>query len=187
MVFSRQLFKSVAAKDAFEYEVRKNWGRHTFLSILWRELKECGKEELSELLGTGVLDFVGYVDGIVVCRPGYENLGPRQVDRCPESGADGDADSLEGFASAADAFLPSMFSGVTSARYESFGDGSYAMVVGKEGTDAEIPLEEESQGVRETVRILPGLLKAAGGGVALIDDVEHCILPYKKGCCQILR
>ena len=175
MVFSRQLFKSVAAKDAFEYEVRKNWGRHTFLSILWREQKECGRRELSELLGTGVLDFIRYVDEIVICRPGYENLGPRQVDRCPESGIGGDEDSLEGFAAAADAFLPSMFKGVTSARYQSSDDGSYMMVIGKEGTDAEIPLEEESQGIREAVRILPGLLKTAGGGVALIDDVEHCI------------
>ena len=136
-------------------------------------MREYGKARLSELLGTGVMDFVEYVDGIIVCRPGHDNLGPRPVDRRPESGCSNDEDSLERFIHAAELFINSVFGDRLSARYERDGNGGYRMVLKKGGLD--IPLEEESQGIRQAVRLLPGLLSAARGGVAVIDDVEHCI------------
>ncbi len=173
--FSRQLFKSVSARDAIEYEVRKNWGKHTFLSIVRREMQEYGEARLSDLLGTGILGFIGYVDGIIVCRPGNENLGPSQVERFPESGFVEDMESLNAFARVADRFVPSLFKEYASASYETDSYGRYRLMLRKRDSDEDVPLEEESQGLREAVRLLPGLLKAAGGGVAVVDDVEHCL------------
>ena len=54
-----------------------------------------------------------------------------------------------------------------------FDDGlvAYEMTAGKEG-GARMSLEDECQGVRETVRILPALLARALGGVAFVDNIE---------------
>jgi hypothetical protein len=129
---------------------------------------------------TGIMDVMDYLDGIIICRPGQENLGRTPLDRMPDAGAIDSADSylLDGFAKAAETFLSSAFGEDFGIRYETEDDGDetgYMMMVSRNGPDGdfEMPIEEECLGIRETVRILPALLKGAGGGVALIDDIEY--------------
>ena len=174
--YSRQLFKNGAAKEIVEYEVRKNWGDNTFLSIIKGEMAETTPEHLDSMLGTGLRNVIGYIDSIVVCRPGYENMGPRAVDRSPEGGvmSSEEARCLKPFEEAASAFVGSLFEGVSDLRYdvdEEDGEVAYEMTVGKED-GSRIALEDECQGIRETVRILPALLAGSGGGVAFLDNIE---------------
>ena len=175
--YSKQLFKNSAAKDIVEYGVRKHWGEHTLLSMIRREMLETDADHLNEMLGTGMRNVIGYIDSIVICRPGYESMGPRAIDRSPEAGAmaSEEAGCLKPFEKVASAFVGSMFDDVADLRYETeeFDDGlvAYEMTAGKEG-GARMSLEDECQGVRETVRILPALLARALGGVAFVDNIE---------------
>ncbi len=174
--YSRQLFKNSAAKDIVEHEVRKHWGCHTFLSIIKNEMEEAEPTYLDEMLGTGLRNVIGYIDGIIICRPGYENMGPRILDMSPESGimTSKEAECLKPFEEVADRFVRSIYDGIADLRYdiaEEDGEVVYEMTVGKEN-GARIPLEDECQGVRETVRILPALIAGAKGGVAFLDNIE---------------
>ncbi len=174
--YSRQLFKNSAAKDIVEYEVRKQWGHNTFLSIVKSEMAEADPAYLDSMLGTGLKNVIRYIDSIIVCRPGYESMGPRAIDRSPEAGiiTSEEAEDLKPFEEVASAFVRSIYDGVADLRYEiSEEDGEvvYEMTVGKED-GSRIPLEDECQGIRETVRVLPGLLAGAGKGVAFLDNIE---------------
>ncbi len=174
--YSRQLFKNSAAKDIVEYEVRKHWGQHTFLSIIKSEMEEANPAYLDSMLGTGLRNVISYIDSIIVCRPGFENMGPRTIDRSPETGimSSEEAEDLKPFEEVANTFVRSLFEGVSDLRYdisEEDGEVVYDMTVGKEN-GARISLEDECQGVREAIRVLPALLAGAGKGVAFLDNIE---------------
>jgi hypothetical protein len=179
-IYSRQLYKNGPSKGIMDHGIVKYWGKHTFLSILRNEMSGLNPEYLDQLLGTGIMDVLDYLDGILICRPGLESLGGTVIDRMPDAGVidSSETDSLSAFAEAAEAFLSSAFGDVSGVRYETEDDGqttAYMMMVTRKDANGEIevPIEDECLGVREAVRILPALLKGAGGGVALVDDIEY--------------
>ncbi len=174
--YSRQLFKTSASKDIIENEVRKHWGRHTFLSIIKSEMTESEDGYLDEILGTGIKDVVDYIDSIIVSRPGYENMGPTSVDMFPEGGImdAAEEEALGSFEKAAGGFVKSAFDGIAGLRYDTEADGDeVAYWLNVEKADGTIlPIDDECQGVREMVRILPALLTGSAGGVAFMDNME---------------
>ena len=177
--FSRQLFKTALFRDIMENDIEKWWGDHTFLSIIFKQASESRKEYLSEMLGTGILGVVKYIDDIQVCRPGMDNMGCGLFKYDPFEGVvpRGDARSIEKFADVAGFFISSTYDDIVGIDLESWIDGNmmhYRMNVVREfdGERYVCPAKKECTGVKEALRILPALMCCANGGTALVDNIE---------------
>lgn len=183
--FSRQLFPDTGMKGDVEHQIRKVWGRHTLLSILKHEVVTGNPDYISEAIGTGLAEFIGFLGDIHVMTMGGTSMVSDMMDpvMCsPISGRVPPAlePRLDLMERRLDAYFSDLCTDVRGVRYDRQVLGGalvYELTVTKRINNrvVDVPFRGESAGMLRLLDLFSAIMVYEGGGVVLADEVDVCI------------
>ena len=169
-----RVFSDRGCRERFDVVAEMMWGRHTLLSLLC-----CEHEADGNALHPGLVTAMGCLSNVSV----YPTAsGDRSRGNALERGTvrASRENILDAYGKAISRFLLRVCTDIKGAHYEKqrLGDDiSYNLVIEKRmcGQVVEIPVGMESDGIRNLIALLPGLLEAVRGRTVFIDDADSGI------------
>lgn len=180
--FSRQLFTDSGMRNDMERRIRKEWGLHTFISMMKHELYGSNPGYISESVGTGIMDFIAFLDGMhVVTRPsvnsvsgGFDDPMAHPAAGSVRVGSEGDLDLLE---ARLFAYFHDLCTDVMDVRYDRHTVGGrivYQLMVTRRinGVAVQVPFVRESTGMLRLLELFSAIMAYEGDGVVLMDEFD---------------
>ncbi len=184
---SPTVFQNKEYKNELEENIDKYWGKHTFMAILFNEMKQKNAKYLAKNLGKSLLTAIDWLDSIsYLCRQPKGEMGkvrtPFKVFIDLEEGTAPSKDkaNLEVAEEALNTFFTRLYSDVKKVfyKYKSTDNGiSYKLYFSKliNGKNLDIPVDLESTGTRKLLHVFPILFAAVAGQTVLIDEIDNGI------------
>lgn len=184
---SPSIFLNNSYRSELRDNIKKYWGKNTFLSILYNEISTKNDDYIDENINNKMLEIMNWMRGIcVLCKAGYGMKGsvgiPYEVIQELESGLVNDINDPELLKcqSALNKFFTNLYSDVKNVfyKFESSGDSiRYNLNFEKIVADKliQIPIQKESTGTRKLLDIFPFIINSALGATVFIDEVDSGI------------
>lgn len=183
---SPSVFRGQFAQEIHE-EIRKYWGKHTLLSIIFKEVEEKNRQYIVEQLGDNFETLLDWFKYLTVWCKGFstetahiavpfrfmKNLEQGRIKR-------DNMHELELCQDALNHFFTSLYSDIKLVSYhiEDAGDKvKYQLCFSKQidGELLEVPVSQESTGTRKLLEIFPVLFASCAGKTVVVDEIDSGI------------
>ena len=187
MWLSPSVFVERQYKTEIEEQIDKYWGKHTFLAILFKELKEKNHSYFINQLGENLDKFFDWLKSLTVWCKGFTSemahiTVPFRMMSSLDKGKINQSlgYELEICEHALNSFFTSLYSDIKAVSYhKELVDGkiSYELFVTKQidGRYIEISISQESAGTRKLLQIFPVFFASYMGKTVAIDEIDNGI------------
>lgn len=189
MNFSNKLFLSNKIKEEFTTEIKKYWGKHTFLSILQKEINEKNEQYIKDGILKYVLDVLEMFREIFVdlknsngSRSGLGCAKPYNILRDLSEGKIDSKDEIEldKTEKILCNFFTQSYADIKNVFYEKKDVDNkieYNLIVQKiiAGKLRNVNFKNESAGTRQTLEIFRSVLGAICGATVIYDEIDDGI------------
>lgn len=184
---SPSIFHSMDYRGELQNNIKKYWGKHTFMAILFNELNSKNERYFADNLGENLLKVMAWFDSIsYLCKHPKGETGkfrsPVKEFVSLESGTvERKEDSnLKVVENILNTFFTQLYSDIKKAFYKfkpSDEGFSYSLYFSKliDGKNIEIPVSLESTGTRKLLHVFPILFSAVAGETVFIDEIDNGI------------
>lgn len=175
-LFSNRKFKAQMSELA-----EKFWGNHTFLALLYAEVRRSNEDYIVDGVRPEMLDIIEYIENVVVSASSGgsdERIWP--IELIEGSITSDKAPLLDAYGEALNTFFTRLYTDVGRVYYqktEADGRTNYRLMFSRRISEVyrEIPASKESAGTRKLLSLVPALIECARGSVVLIDELDSGI------------
>ncbi len=187
VTLSPSVFTNASYRKDLQANIKKYWGNHTFMSILFHEQATINREFLTDQIEPGLFEIMNWLHSLsVFCSRRGVASGRLKVDHRFLTSLDAgkiDADEsrqLEAFETGLNTFFTQLYSDIQQVYYKKQAKKNtieYQLFVRKTQNNeaVDIPFTQESTGTQKLLEIFPYLYLTLTGTTVLIDEIDSGI------------